>query len=145
MMNTALPAATQDYPLLNLFWTMLWFSLWALWLFLIVRVVIDIFRSHDLNGWGKAGWLAFVIVLPYLGVLVYLIARGDKLSARDTYGADMYGPKATDTQAADNGSARRQPATNGTVDDLTKLAALHDRGVLTDAEFATQKATVLSR
>ncbi len=136
MLNNALPTATQDYPLLNLFWTMFWLFIWMLWLFLLIRVAIDIFRSDDLGGWGKAGWLAFVIVLPYLGVLVYLIARGGKMTHREEM-----------VVQASNGAVRsaRQPANSstGTADELTKLAALHDRGVLTDAEFASQKATVL--
>ncbi len=137
MLNNALPAAAQDYPLLNLFWTMFWLFIWVLWLFLLIRVAIDIFRSDDLGGWGKAGWLAFVIVLPYLGVLVYLIARGGKMAHREDTAAVQ----------ASNGAVHgaRQPANSstGTADELTKLAALHDRGVLTDAEFASQKATIL--
>jgi hypothetical protein len=136
MMDYALPAAAQNYPLLNLFWTMLWFFLWVLWLFLLVRVAIDIFRSEDMSGWGKAGWLAFVIVFPFLGVLVYLIARGGRMQRREV----------ADVQAS-NGVVRGVPrpaSGTGTADELSKLASLHDRGVLTDAEFASQKATVLS-
>ena len=136
MLHNAFPAAAQDYPLLNLFWTMLWFFLWVLWLFLLFRVMIDIFRSKDMSGWGKAGWLAFVIVLPYLGVLVYLIARGAKMEQ----------PEVIDVQASNGmarGAAQQPPAATGTADELSKLAALHDRGVLTDAEFASQKAIVL--
>ena len=82
MIITAMPLASQDYPLLNLFWTMLELFLWVLWFFLLFRVIIDIFRSHDLGGWGKALWLIFVIVLPYLGVFVYLIARGASMGER---------------------------------------------------------------
>src|SRR5215813_1346611 len=70
-------------PLLDVFWTMLWFFLWILWFFLLFRVLLDIFRSRDLGGWGKAGWVAFVIILPFLGVLVYLIARGRKMTDHD--------------------------------------------------------------
>lgn len=62
-----------SYPLLGAFWTLLWLFLWVIWIFLLFKVIIDIFRSHDLGGWGKAGWLIFVIVLPFLGVFVYLI------------------------------------------------------------------------
>jgi hypothetical protein len=71
------------YPLLNAFLTMLWFFLWILWIFLLVRILLDIFRSRDLGGWGKAGWSLFVIVLPFLGVFVYLIARGDKMGEHE--------------------------------------------------------------
>ena len=135
MLNAALPSASQDYPLLNLFWTMFWIFIWVLWLFLLFRVIFDIFRSHDLSGWGKAGWLVFVIILPYLGVLVYLIARGGKMTDREV----------ADVQAS-NGRYSAAPAAapaSSTADELSKLAALHERGVLTDAEFAAQKASVL--
>ena len=70
-------------PLLDAFFMMMWFFLWILWFFLLFRVILDIFRSRDLGGWGKAGWLAFVIILPFLGVFVYLIARGHKMAERD--------------------------------------------------------------
>jgi hypothetical protein len=70
-------------PLLDVFFTMMWFFLWILWFFLLLRVILDIFRSRDLGGWGKAGWLVFAIVLPFLGVLVYLIARGGKMADRE--------------------------------------------------------------
>ncbi|MFE6857026.1 SHOCT domain-containing protein, partial [Streptomyces sp. NPDC057674] len=73
----------DDYPLLNLFWTMLWFFLWIMWLFLLFKVIGDIFRDHSLNGWAKAGWLILCIVLPYLGVLIYVIARGKSMGERD--------------------------------------------------------------
>jgi len=77
--------ATQDYPLLNLFWTMMLLFFWVLWFVLLFWVIVDIFRSHDLSGWGKAGWLFFVIILPYLGVFVYLIARGSEMSQRQAH------------------------------------------------------------
>ncbi|HUK71281.1 MAG TPA: PLDc N-terminal domain-containing protein [Streptosporangiaceae bacterium] len=72
----------SSYPMLNLFLTMMWFFLWALWLFLLFWIFLDIFRSRDLSGWAKAGWLIFVIVLPYLGVFIYLIARGGSMQER---------------------------------------------------------------
>lgn len=73
----------DSYPLLNLFWTMLWFFLWIMWLFLLFKVISDIFRSDDLGGWGKAGWLILALVVPYLGVLIYVIARGKSMGKRD--------------------------------------------------------------
>src|SRR5215470_11784944 len=72
----------MSYPLLDAFITMLWFFLWILWLILLFRIVMDIFASADLGGWGKAGWLIFVIILPFLGVFVYLIARGRTMTER---------------------------------------------------------------
>ena len=76
-----------SYPLLGAFWTLLWLSLWIIWIFILFRVIIDIFRSQDLSGWGKAGWLIFVIILPFLGVFIYLIARGKEMGQRDVQDA----------------------------------------------------------
>ena len=72
-----------DYPLLGLFWTILWFFIWVAWLLLLFKVIFDIFRSRDLGGWGKALWAIFVVIIPWLGVLVYLIARGRSMTERD--------------------------------------------------------------
>ncbi len=123
-------------PLLDAFLTMLWFFLWILWFFLLFRIILDIFRSHDMNGWGKAGWLIFVIILPFLGVFVYLIARGHKMAEHDV------------TQAQEQDRAFRayvQDAAHGTstADELTKLADLRDHGVITEAEFQQEKAKLL--
>ena len=73
----------MDYPLLNLFLTMLYFFLWIAWLFLLFRIILDIFRSQDLGGWGKAGWTILILFVPFLGVLIYLIARGSSMQERD--------------------------------------------------------------
>jgi uncharacterized membrane protein YhaH (DUF805 family) len=70
----------MNYPLLDAFWTMLFLFFWILWLFLVVRIIFSIFRSHDLTGWGKAGWLVLVILVPFIGVLIYVVARGSKLA-----------------------------------------------------------------
>ena len=72
-----------DYPILGVFWTFLIFMLWVVWLIMLFKIFADIFRSHDLGGWGKALWSLFVIFLPFLGVLVYLIARGGSMAERD--------------------------------------------------------------
>lgn len=137
MSNNALPAAAQDYPLLNAFWTMMWVFLWIFWLFLVVRVSLDIFRSKEIGGWGKAGWLAVVVILPFIGVLLYLIVHGGAMDEPDTYYLN-----GTDDVL------RSQPehsagSSTSTADELSKLAKLHDSGVLTDEEFASQKAAVL--
>lgn len=120
-------------PLLDVFFTMMWFFLWVLWFFLLFRVIMDIFRSRDLGGWGKAGWLVFTIVLPFLGVLVYLIARGGKMADRDVSQAQATHVRET---AHGNGS---------TADELTKLADLHDHGVISDADYERGKEKILSR
>ena len=126
----------MNYPLLNAFWTMLWFFLWILWFFLLFRIILDIFRSKDLGGWGKAGWLIFVIILPFLGVFVYLIARGSKMAQRDV----------DDAQAADQAARsyiRDVAQDSSPADQLAKLADLRERGVITDAEFQQSTAKVL--
>ena len=71
-----------DYPLLGIFWTVLWFALLFIWIWLLIRVFADIFRSHDLGGFAKALWVIFVIVVPFLGVFIYLIARGKGMEER---------------------------------------------------------------
>jgi Phospholipase_D-nuclease N-terminal len=72
-----------DYPFMDVFWSMLIFFLWVAWLLILFRVLADVFRRADISGWGKAAWCLFVIVLPYLGVFVYLIAEGRNMSRRD--------------------------------------------------------------
>jgi Short C-terminal domain len=127
-----------DFPLLGLFFAMLWFFLWIVWLIILFRVIVDIFRTDDLGGWGKAGWLIFVVFLPYLGVFVYLIARGRAMGQRDLNEA-----KANDAAMQDY---VRQVAGSApsAADELAKLADLRDKGVLSDAEFAAQKARLLA-
>lgn len=128
-----------NYPLLDLFLTMLWFFLWVLWIIVLFWIIMDIFRSRDLGGWGKAAWLVFVIVLPLFGVLTYLIARG----------SGMHDRQARDARAQDEAMRAyiRDAAGgdgNGNSDDLTTLAGLHDRGVLNDSEFEQAKAKILN-
>ncbi|HKB31895.1 MAG TPA: SHOCT domain-containing protein [Streptosporangiaceae bacterium] len=115
---------------------MVWFFLWILWLFLLFWIIMDIFRSRDLGGWAKAAWLLFVIVLPFLGVLVYLIARGDKMHERQT----------RDLQAQDQAfrSYVKDAAGTGSADEVAKLADLRDRGVISESEFQAGKAKVLA-
>ena len=72
-----------DYPFLDVLWTMLVFFAWVIWFWILIRVFADVFRRHDLSGWGKAGWILFTIALPFLGVLIYLIAHGQDMGQRD--------------------------------------------------------------
>ncbi|GAA1188854.1 putative membrane protein [Kitasatospora gansuensis] len=130
----------DDYPLLNLFWTMMWIFLWVLWFFLLFKIITDIFRSHDMGGWGKAGWLLFVIVLPYLGVLVYLIARGKSMTRRDTEQAQQ--ADAAFKEYIRN--AASAPGGSGGVDELAKLAALKEQGALTEEEYRKAKEKLLT-
>jgi Short C-terminal domain/Phospholipase_D-nuclease N-terminal len=127
-----------DYPLLGVFWTMMIWFLWIAWIVVLFRVIADIFRSRDLGGFSKALWAIFVIVVPFLGVLVYLIARGHSMTDRDVQQAQA--------QDAAFRSYVRDAASSGggTADELTKLANLQAQGVITDAEFAQQKAKLLA-
>ena len=116
---------------------MMWFFLWVLWFFLLFRVIMDIFRSRDLGGWGKAGWLAFVIILPFLGVFVYLIARGHKMADRDAAQAQAQ-------DAAFRSYVQESARGNGTAGELTKLADLRDHGAITEAGFQQGKSKILT-
>jgi Short C-terminal domain/Phospholipase_D-nuclease N-terminal len=125
------------YPLLDVFWTMLWFFLFFIWIWILIQVFIDIFRSDDMGGWGKAAWTIFVILIPLLGVLIYLIARGHSMGERNMREAqrqDQQFRKYVQDAAGSDGGA----------DQLAKLADLHSKGVLTDEEFAAQKAKILN-
>ena len=128
-----------DYPLLGVFWTMLWWFLLFAWIVLLFRVIADIFRSRDMGGFAKALWAIFVVVVPWLGVLIYLIARGGKMAERDYENARAQDEafRAYVKDAAGSGST-------STADELTKLANLHSQGVITEAEFARQKEKLLA-
>src|SRR5271170_5967 len=126
------------YPLADLFGTMLGFFLLIIWLWLLIIVFSDIFRSHDLGGGAKALWVIFVIILPFLGIFVYLIARGGKMQERAAKQA------AQQQEAFD--AYVKETAGSGTdsTQQLAKLAALKHRGFITDAEFDSQKAKILA-
>ncbi|MGB8386203.1 MAG: SHOCT domain-containing protein [Dermatophilaceae bacterium] len=126
----------MDYPLLNAFWTMLYFFIWILWIFLVIRVIFDIFRSRDLSGWGKAAWLILVIIVPFLGVFIYVIARGGKMHERDVQQANA--------QDEAFQSYVRDAAGQTSADQLAKLADLHSKGVISDQEFEREKAKILA-
>jgi hypothetical protein len=125
-----------DYPILGLFWTMLIFFLWVAWLILLFRVFADIFRS-DMGGGAKALWSIFVILVPFLGVFLYVIANGRAMGERDIAAAKQ---RESEIQAY----IRQSAGGAGGADELAKLAALRDQGVLTDEEFTAQKAKLLS-
>jgi hypothetical protein len=132
-------AATYQYPILDFFLTMLYFFLFVIWIWLLITVFIDIFRSHDMGGWAKALWVIFIIILPFLGVFVYLIARGGKMHERAAQDAAQQ-------QKAFDQYVRQAAGTPGdtSADQLAKLADLKSQGVLTDAEFEAQKAKILA-
>jgi hypothetical protein len=126
----------SDYPLLSVFWTMLLFFGFFLFLWLFIVVVIDVFRSHDMGGFAKALWLIFLIILPILGIIIYLIARGGSMHERQV--AQMR------QQDQEFRSYVQEAAGGGTADELAKLADLKAKGVISDAEFDAQKAKLLA-
>ncbi|HEU5390497.1 MAG TPA: SHOCT domain-containing protein [Streptosporangiaceae bacterium] len=130
-------ASSYSYPLLGAFWTILEIFLWVLWIWILIYVFIDIFRSHDLSGWAKALWFLFVLFIPLIGVLVYLIARGGKMQERA-----MRDSRERDQQF--RSYVQDAAGSQTTADQLTKLADLRDRGVITADEFEREKAKVLA-
>ena len=128
-----------DFGTGQVFWSMLWFTLFVIWIWLLMAIFADIFRSPDLSGWGKAFWSIFVIVTPYLGVFVYLIARGGKMREHATAQA-----KAQDEAMRSYVRDVAASDTSSTADELTRLAGLRDQGVITDAEFQQLKAKTMA-
>ena len=126
-----------DYPLLSVFWSMFIFFVWIVWIMALFYVFADIFRSHDLGGFAKTMWLIFVILVPFLGVFVYLLARGDKM-------AEHAAQQAEAQDAAMRSYVKEAAGTGGAGDQLAQLAALRDSGAITQAEFDAGKAKVLA-
>ena len=127
----------SDFGTGQVFLSMLWFFLFFIWIWLLIVVFSDIFRSHDIGGWSKALWVIFIIIIPYLGVLVYLIARGHKMAehAQQAAAAQDAAAKAYIQSAAGS--------TGSTADEIQRLADLKAQGVLSDAEFEAGKAKAL--
>jgi len=127
-----------DYPILGLFWTMFIFFIWFAWIILLFRVFADLFRNHEMGGFAKAIWAIFVIIVPFLGVFIYLLVHGDSMRNRDIAQAQQNEAQfqAYVRDAAGSGG--------GAATELSKLADLRAQGVLTDAEFEQQKAKLLA-
>jgi uncharacterized membrane protein YcjF (UPF0283 family) len=124
-----------DYPFLEVFWTILVFFSWVVWIWIVVTVLIDLFRRDDISGWGKAAWVVFVIVLPFLGVLVYLIAQHDGMRERSAKQAQA------DKQAFDQ---YVRDAAGGPASEIAKAKELLDSGAITQAEFDAIKAKAVT-
>ncbi len=132
-----LASSSYSYPILGAFWTIFMIFLWVIWFWILITIIIDIFRSHDLSGWAKALWFVFILFLPLIGVLVYLIARGGKMHEHEVRQAQRQEEQLRSyvQEAAGSQSA---------VDQLAKLADLRDRGVITAEEFDREKAKILA-
>ena len=135
----SLGASSSSYPLLNIFWSMFIFFLWVIWIWILIWIFIDIFRSNDLSGWAKALWFLFVLFIPVIGVLVYVIARGGSMHERATQQAQQ---EDAELRSYVQQAAASSPAS--TADQLAKLADLRDRGVISAEEFEREKAKVLA-
>ncbi len=119
----------------DIVWSIFWLFLMVAWFWVMISVVADIFRSKDMNGAAKAIWVAFVILIPWLGVLSYLIVRGDKMHEHNV--------EAMNKMEEAQKDYIRSIANVSAADELERLAALKDKGVLTDEEFSSQKAKIL--
>ena len=131
-----LSSSSYSYPILGAFWTILMIFLWVIWFWILITIIIDIFRSHDLSGWAKALWFVFNPFLPLIGVLVYLIARGGKMHERQVRQAQLQEEQVRSYVQEAAGS-------QSSADQLAKLADLRDRGVITAEEFDREKAKIL--
>jgi ABC-type multidrug transport system fused ATPase/permease subunit len=125
------------YPLADLFGTMLGLFIFIIWFWLLIVIFSDIFRSHDMGGGAKALWVIFVIILPFLGIFVYLIARGGKMHERAA-------AQAQQQQQAFDSYVKEAAGSSSTADQLSKLATLKDQGTISQAEFDAQKAKILA-
>ncbi|MEZ0092964.1 SHOCT domain-containing protein [Streptacidiphilus sp. EB129] len=140
----------NNYPLLSIFWSMFEFFIWILWFFLLFKIITDIFRSHDMGGWAKAGWIVLVIVLPFVGVLAYVIVRGKSMGQRDLEARqrseDAFKAYVRDAAGEPGGGAVGATASGGSgdVDQLAKLAELRTSGALSDEEFQQAKQKLLA-
>jgi ABC-type multidrug transport system fused ATPase/permease subunit len=130
-------SSSYSYPLLGAFWTIFMIFLWVIWFWILITIIIDLFRSHDLNGWVKALWFIFILFFPLIGVLVYLIVRGGSMHERAVRQAQAQ-------QEQFRGYVQEVAGSQNAADQLAKLADLRDRGVITPAEFEQEKAKILA-
>jgi hypothetical protein len=129
----------SDYPFMDILGTMLIFFAWVIWFWILIRVFVDVFRRHDISGWGKAGWVLLCIVVPFLGVLIYLIAHGQDMGKRDIEQA-----RAQQAQFDDYVKSVAGPGGDGAAAEISKAKSLLDSGAITQAEFDAIKAKALS-
>lgn len=126
-----------DYPLLEVVWTMLMFFVFVMWIFLVFRIIFDVFRREDISGWGKAGWTVLIVFLPLLGVLIYLIAQGGSMAQRDVSQA-----RAQQDQLDEY--VRSVASEGGATAEIERAKRLLDNGTITQEEFDALKAKALS-
>jgi hypothetical protein len=127
-----------DYPFLNILWTMIIFFVWVVWIWMMIAILSDVFRRRDLSGWGKAAWTVFLIVLPFLGVLIYLISQHDGMAERNV--------KQAQVAQAEFDDYVKSVATNGggAAAEIEKAKNLLDSGAISQAEYDAIKAKALA-
>jgi len=129
-----------DYPFLNILWTMIIFFCWVIWIWMMIVILTDVFRRHDTSGWAKAAWVVFLIVLPFLGVLIYLIANHDGMAERNVKQVQAQQAQFDDyvrSVAADKGDG-------GAASEIAKAKSLLDSGAINQQEFDALKAKALA-
>jgi type VI protein secretion system component VasK len=126
-----------DYPFLNILWTMIIFFAWVVWIWMMVVILTDVFRRRDIGGWSKAAWVVFMIILPFIGVLTYLIAQHDGIAERNAQQQ-----QAVQQQFDDH--VRSVAASEGPAAEIEKAAKLREQGTITPGEFEALKAKALA-
>ncbi len=126
-----------DYPFLDILWTMLVFFGWVIWFWLLIIVFSDLFSRHDISGWGKAGWIVLVVVLPYLGVFIYLIAQGQQMAERRNQQSQA-------AQSEFDDYVKTVAGPGGAAAEIEKAKQLLDSGAITQAEFDAIKTKALA-
>lgn len=128
-----------DYPFLDIFWTMIIFFCWVIWIWMMISILMDVFSRHDVGGWSKALWVVFLIVLPFLGVLIYLIANGQEMGKRDV---DL--ARASQAQFDQHIKSVAGSGTDGAASEIAKAKSLLDSGAITREEYEALKSKALS-
>ena len=126
-----------DYPFLNVFWTMILFFFWVAWIWVLITIIGDLFRRHDTSGWIKALWTIFLIALPFLGVLIYMIVNGQGMAERSA-------KQIEDNRKQFDGYVQSVASNGGPAAEIEKAKGLLDSGAITQSEFDSLKAKALT-
>jgi Short C-terminal domain/Phospholipase_D-nuclease N-terminal len=126
-----------DYPFIDVFWSMLIFFMWVIWIWILITVLMDVFRRHDLSGWGKTAWAVFMIVLPFLGVFIYLITQNQAMTERNR-------ERMRAERAQFDDYVREAASSGGAAAEIERAKQLLDSGAITQAEFDAIKQKALA-
>jgi hypothetical protein len=135
--ESAVVLAASSYPLLNAIWTIIVFFAWVIWIWLLITIFADLFRRSDISGWGKAGWVVVLLILPFVGVLIYLIAEGGKM-------AERRGRQAESAQRQFDSYVRSVSAEGNPADQIAKAKQLLDDGAISPQEYEAIKQKALT-